>query len=133
MQRERIDVASQHGDYERHALTHQVGDEGNITTKPIQLRDCYVATCVLCSFQLGLKLWSTLRNIALMRNRALSPAARDGRAPVRHDQGPDGRDALFDQDAPEVVAVMALSVLAYNLTRAMNIVGIKQKLAAITA
>jgi hypothetical protein len=34
---------------------------------------------------------------------------------------------------PKVAAEMALSVLAYNLTRVMNIVGIKPLIAAITA
>jgi hypothetical protein len=34
---------------------------------------------------------------------------------------------------PKVAAEMALSVLAYNLTRVMNIVGTKQLLAAIAA
>ena len=37
----------------------------------------------------------------LMRTQCHAPAARNGRAPVRHDQGPDGRDTLPDQDAPE--------------------------------
>jgi transposase len=34
---------------------------------------------------------------------------------------------------PKVAAEMALSVLAYNLTRGMNIVGIKPLMAAIAA
>ena len=34
---------------------------------------------------------------------------------------------------PKVAAEMALSVLAYNLIRVMNIVGIKPLIAAITA
>ena len=34
---------------------------------------------------------------------------------------------------PKVAAEMALSVLAYNLTRAMNILGIKPMMAAIAA
>ena len=34
---------------------------------------------------------------------------------------------------PKVAAEMALSVLAYNLTRAMNILGIKPMRAAIAA
>jgi transposase len=34
---------------------------------------------------------------------------------------------------PDVASEMALHVLAYNLTRAMNIVGIKPLLAAIRA
>lgn len=47
------------------------------------------------------------------------------RASVRHDHGPDGRDALLDQDALEGRCEMARSVLAYNRTRDMNIVGIE--------
>jgi hypothetical protein len=34
---------------------------------------------------------------------------------------------------PNVAAEMALAVLAYNLTRVMNIVGTKRLIAAITA
>jgi len=34
---------------------------------------------------------------------------------------------------PKVAAEMALTVLAYNLTRVMNIVGIKPPMAAISA
>jgi len=34
---------------------------------------------------------------------------------------------------PKVAAKMALSVLAYNLTRVMNIVGVKPLIAAIAA
>jgi hypothetical protein len=41
----------------------------------------------------------------------------------------DGRDALLDDDA--VSGEMALHVLAYNLTRVMNIVGVQSLLAAI--
>jgi transposase len=37
------------------------------------------------------------------------------------------------QTLPKVAAEMALSVLAYNLTRVMNIVGIKPQIAAIVA
>jgi len=38
-------------------------------------------------------------------------------------------DTLPDQNSPKI----ALSVLAYNLTRVMNIVGIKPLIAAIAA
>jgi hypothetical protein len=34
---------------------------------------------------------------------------------------------------PKVAAEMALSILAYNLTRAMNIIGTKRLIAAIAA
>jgi transposase len=36
-----------------------------------------------------------------------------------------------DQTLPKVAAEMALSVLAYNLTRVMNIIGIKLLIASI--
>ena len=62
-----------------------------------------------------------------------APAARDGRASVRHDQGAHGRDALPDEDAAEGRHRDGAHVLAYNLTRVMNIVGIKPLMAAIRA
>jgi hypothetical protein len=45
----------------------------------------------------------------------------------------DGGDALSDEDAAECGDREALHVLAYNLTRVMNIVGIKPLLVAIRA
>jgi transposase len=62
-----------------------------------------------------------------------APASRDGRASVRHDESPHGGDTLPHQTLPKVAAEMALSVLAYNLTRVMNIVGTKPLIAAIAA
>ena len=56
-----------------------------------------------------------------------------GRASLRHDQGPDGSNPLPDEDAARVAAEMALHVLAYNLTRVMNIMGTKPLMAAIRA
>jgi hypothetical protein len=40
---------------------------------------------------------------------------------------------LAPETLPKVASEMALSVLAYNLTRVMNIVGIKPLMAAIVA
>jgi len=60
-------------------------------------------------------------------------SSRDGRASVWHAEDADGGDALSDEDAAKVATEMALHVLAYNLTRVMNIVGIKPFLAAIRA
>ena len=64
-------------------------------------------------------------------------AMRTRRETVEHPFGTlkyaDGRDALFDEDAAQGGDWMALHVLAYNLTRVMNIVGIKPFLAAIRA
>ena len=44
-----------------------------------------------------------------------------------------GATHFLTKTLPKVAAEMALSVLAYNLTRAMNILGIKPMMAAITA
>jgi hypothetical protein len=44
-----------------------------------------------------------------------------------------GATHFLAQTLPKVAAEMALSVLAYNLTRVMNIVGIKPLIATIEA
>lgn len=44
-----------------------------------------------------------------------------------------GATHFLTKTLPKVAAEMALSVLAYNLTRVMNIVGSKQLMAAIAA
>jgi hypothetical protein len=44
-----------------------------------------------------------------------------------------GATHFLAKTLPKVAAEMALSVLAYNLTRAMNIVGTKPLMAAIAA
>jgi Transposase DDE domain len=44
-----------------------------------------------------------------------------------------GATHFLTKTLPKVAAEMALSVLAYNLTRVMNIVGIKPLIAAIVA
>jgi hypothetical protein len=52
---------------------------------------------------------------------------------VRHDESPHGGDALPDQNAPKGNRRDGPSVLACNLTRVMNIIGIKPLIAAIVA
>ena len=44
-----------------------------------------------------------------------------------------GATHFLTKTLPNVAAEMALSVLAYNLTRVMNIIGIKPLIAAIVA
>jgi hypothetical protein len=46
---------------------------------------------------------------------------------------PDGRNTLPDEDPPKIATEMAVAVLAYNLTRAMNIIGTGSPLAAMRA
>jgi hypothetical protein len=50
----------------------------------------------------------------------------------RHDESAHGRDALSNE-LPKVATEMALHVLAYNLTRVLNIVGVKPSIAAMGA
>ena len=45
----------------------------------------------------------------------------------------DGNDALLTKTLPKVATEMALSVLAYNFTRVINILGAKPLMAALAA
>jgi Transposase DDE domain len=64
-------------------------------------------------------------------------AMRQRRATVEHPFGTMkarmGATHFLTKTLPKVAAEMALSVLAYNLTRVMNIVGTKPLMAAIVA
>jgi hypothetical protein len=65
------------------------------------------------------------------------PPMRQRRETVEHPFGTMkarmGATHFLSKTLPKVAAEMALSVLAYNLTRVMNIVGTKQLMAAIVA
>ena len=77
----------------------------------------------------------TPRRIRLQQEgTAHAPAATLRANPERGDPARALRGALRQSGTktlPEVAAEMALSVLAYNLTRVMNIVGVKTLIAAI--
>ena len=64
-------------------------------------------------------------------------AMRQRRETVEHPFGTIkarmGATHFLTKTLPKVAAEMALAVLAYNLTRVMNIVGTKRLIAAITA
>jgi hypothetical protein len=64
-------------------------------------------------------------------------AMRQGRETVEHPFGTIkarmGATHFLMKTLPKVASKMALSVLAYNLTRVMNIVGIKPLMAALQA
>jgi hypothetical protein len=59
-----------------------------------------------------------------------APGSRDGRTSLRHAEDADGGDALSDEAPAKVATEMALHVLAYNLARVMNIMGIQPLMAA---
>ena len=71
------------------------------------------------------------------RAQACLRAMRQRRETVEHLFGtikaPMGATHFLTKTFPKIAAEMALSVLAYNLTRATNIVGIKSMIAAIAA
>jgi hypothetical protein len=77
----------------------------------------------------------TLRPQAAAVPRKLTPSTR--RETVEHPFGTlkmrMGATHFLMRTLPKVATEMALHVLAYNLTRVMNIVGIKPLLAAIQA
>src|SRR6478672_4097360 len=64
-----------------------------------------------------------------------SGGLRDGSTSIRFGtmKGRMGATHFLTKTLPKVAAEMALSVLAYNLTRVMNIIGIKPLIAAIAA
>ena len=74
---------------------------------------------------------------ALQRLDANPQAMRQRRETVEHPFGTMkarmGATHFLAKTLPKVAAEMALSVLAYNLTRVMNIVGAKPLMAAIVA
>ena len=57
----------------------------------------------------------------------------DRRASVRHDQGLMGATHFLTKTIPRVSTEMSLHVLAYNMKRAMQILGIAPLVAAIRA
>jgi hypothetical protein len=77
------------------------------------------------------------RDVVQQRLDANPQAMRQGRETVEHPFGTMkarmGATHFLTKGLPKVAAEMALSVLAYNLRRVMNIVGIKPLLAAIAA
>jgi hypothetical protein len=64
-------------------------------------------------------------------------AMRQGREtvghPFRHNEGGMGATHFLTKTLPKVAAEMALSVLVYNLTWVLNIVGVKPMITAIAA
>jgi hypothetical protein len=58
------------------------------------------------------------------------PATRDGRTSIQHNQGPNGCNTFRDEDT---AADRLLHVLANNLTRVMNIIGIEPLTVAMRA
>jgi len=74
---------------------------------------------------------------AVQQRLANPQAMRQRRETVEHPFGTmkarTGATYFLTKTLPKVAAEMALAVLAYNLTRVMNIVGIKPLIAAIAA
>src|ERR1700693_4416839 len=62
-------------------------------------------------------------------------APRNRRASIRHAEDADGMGAthFLMKQLPNIATEMALNVLSYNLTRVLNIVGVKPLLAAMRA
>src|SRR5512139_1583767 len=62
---------------------------------------------------------------------SLIGTSRHRRTSVRHHEGAHWATRFLTQTLQKVATEMALSVLAYNLTRVINIVGLKPLIAAI--
>jgi hypothetical protein len=69
----------------------------------------------------------------VLRDVALDLRLQRGEHPFGTMKARMGATHFLTKTLPKVAAEMALSVLAYNLTRVMNIVGVKPLIAAIAA
>ena len=76
--------------------------------------------------------WRPYRSASIRPARD-APASRDGRASFGTLKMRMGATHLLMKRLPKVATEMALHVLAYNLTRVMNIMGIQPLMAAIPA
>jgi hypothetical protein len=63
----------------------------------------------------------------------MRPALRDGRASLCRAEDEDGRDALLDEESAKVATETARRVLAYNLARVMNMIGIQPLIVVLRA
>jgi hypothetical protein len=74
-----------------------------------------------------------IEDMTIRKFARYAPTSRDRRASIRHDEGANGATHFLTKTLPKVAAKLALSALAYNLTRVMNLLGIKPLIALIAA
>ena len=112
-----------------------------------QLRRYWTTACQTCSLksqcttgpERRITRWEHEHLLEAVQQRlnANPEAMRQRRETVEHPFGTMkarmGATHFLTKTLPKVAAEMALSVLAYNLTRVMNIIGIKPPIAAIAA
>jgi pyocin large subunit-like protein len=78
--------------------------------------------------------WDYKINVSALTDQVTPDGSNDQTASSGSDcEARMGATHFLTKTLPKVAAEMALSVLAYNLTRVMNIVGIKPLMAAIAA
>lgn len=90
--------------------------------------------------QVVAQLWHLIGVIVTAEGNAMTRTPHEAAVPAETVEHPFGTmkarmgaTHFLTKTLPKVAAEMALSVLAYNLTRVMNIVGSKQLMAAILA
>ncbi|WP_349509713.1 transposase [Bradyrhizobium sp. Tv2a-2] len=102
-----------------------------------QRRKSGLSRCTWASRPMSRSIASAAVSLASASRASAARAMRQRRETVEHPFGTMkarmGATHFLTKTLPKVAAEMALSVLAYNLTRVMNIVGIKPLIAAIAA
>ena len=98
MQRERVDVAAQRGDDERHPLRHQAGDERDVAAQPVELGDGDLALGLLRRLQRGLQLRPAVERIGALAGLDLGELGDDLEA-FGLGEGGDGLALRFEAEA----------------------------------
>jgi hypothetical protein len=73
------------------------------------------------------------RGALMQTQKHCARVERQSGHPFRHNEGSMGATHFLTKTLPKGAAEMALSVLFYNLTRVLNIVGVKPLITAIAA
>ena len=94
MQHERIGVAAEFGDDERHALRHQAGDERHITEQPVELRHQDAALGGARGGEGGRELRTAVQSISSFARFCLDELRDEGQALMT----PDTSTTKFDSD-----------------------------------
>ena len=90
MQGERVDVAAERGDDERHPLRHQAGDERDVAAEPVELGDGDLTLGLLRRLQRRLQFGPAVECVAALAGLDLGELGDDLEAFGRGERGDGG-------------------------------------------
>jgi hypothetical protein len=97
MQHEGIGVAAQLGHDERHTLSHQSGDKGDVARKAVQVRNDYAALVTLCGGQRRGQLGPPFQGVSTLSGLGLDVLGDDLK-PFGFGKSSDGGALRFDSE-----------------------------------